>query len=308
MDLRQAVVTLLQKCYKQRSQSGTPDGDMMSFPDSRLKPEDETPLKADGVRAAHPLEPESKQAADASAQERTESLLAAEKRTLEMIAERSRLALTNALVEIKNSENKLRSLRLIVDTIPGLVCTLNAAGEVELLNRQVLEYFGKTTEELKNWATNDAVHPDDLPRLIDAWKHSVETGQPYAHEFRQRRADGVYRWFQSRALPARDTEGHITGWYMLLTDIDDRKKAEEELRRSKAYLTEAQRLSRTGSFGCRLLTGEMFWSEETFRIYGYDRSTQPAVERVLERVHPEDRALVEERIDRAYRDGSTVAG
>jgi transcriptional regulator with GAF, ATPase, and Fis domain len=90
---------------------------------------------------------------------------------------------------------------------------------------------------------------------------------------------------------------------MLLTDIDDRKKAEEELRRSKAYLTEAQRLSRTGSFGCRLLTGEMFWSEETFRIYGYDRSTQPAVERVLERVHPEDRALVEERIDRAYRDG-----
>jgi PAS domain S-box-containing protein len=276
---------------------------MMSFPDSRLKPEDETPLKADGVRAAHPLEPESKQAADASAQERTESLLAAEKRTLEMIAERSRLALTNALVEIKNSENKLRSLRLIVDTIPGLVCTLNAAGEVELLNRQVLEYFGKTTEELKNWATNDAVHPDDLPRLIDAWKHSVETGQPYAHEFRQRRADGVYRWFQSRALPARDTEGHITGWYMLLTDIDDRKKAEEELRRSKAYLTEAQRLSRTGSFGCRLLTGEMFWSEETFRIYGYDRSTQPAVERVLERVHPEDRALVEERIDRAYRDG-----
>jgi PAS domain S-box-containing protein len=249
------------------------------------------------------MESESKQAPDASAQQRTESLLAAEKRTLEMIAERSRLALTNALVEIKNSENKLRSLRLIVDTIPGLVCTLNAAGEVELLNRQVLEYFGKTTEELKNWVTSDAVHPDDLPRLIDAWRHSVETGQPYAYEFRQRRADGVYRWFQSRALPARDTEGRIAGWYMLLTDIDDRKKAEEELRRSKAYLTEAQRLSRTGSFGCRLLTGEMFWSEETFRIFGYDRSTQPAVERVLQRVHPEDRALVEERIDRAYRDG-----
>jgi PAS domain S-box-containing protein len=561
-------------CYKQRSQRET-HGDMMSSPDSRLRPEDETPLKAEGVRAAHPMEPESKQAPDASAQERTESLVAAEQRTLEMIAngaglsevlddlcaaidahapaaasmvclmdldgkqllpaasphvpaaftraitpwpigpnrgscgtaaftkqrviipdisndprwpdeardlalahgfcaawsepliskdgevlgtfclsyaeprtpnsrdlelieaagniariaierERSRLALTNALVEIKNSENKLRTiidtipalawsarpdgsaeffnrrwldyaglsaeeasdwgwtvalhpddrdrlvdywrnligsgeageiearlrrfdgefrwflfragplrdglgqvvkwygtntdlearkraeealrsseqgLRLIVDTIPGLVCTLNAAGEVERLNRQVLEYFGKTSEELKNWATSDAVHPDDLPRLIDAWRHSVETGQPYAHEFRQRRADGVYRWFQSRALPSRDAEGRITGWYMLLTDIDDRKQAEEELRRSEAYLTEAQRLSQTGSFGCGLLTGEMFWSEETFRIYGYDRSTQPAVERVLQRVHPEDRASVQERIDRAYRDG-----
>ncbi len=210
------------------------------------------------------------------------------------------------LEERKRAEEALRSneqsLRLIVDTIPALVCTLNAAGEVELLNRQVLEYFGKTTEELKNWATSDVVHPNDLPRVTETWKRSIETGQPYVLELRQRRADGVYRWFQSRALPARDAEGRIAGWYMLLTDIDDRKKAEEELYRSKAYLTEAQRLSRTGSFGCRLSTGEMFWSEETFRIYGYDRSTQPAVERVLERVHPEDRALVQERMDQANRD------
>src|SRR5258706_14496479 len=136
------------------------------------------------------------------------------------------------------------------------------------------------------------------------WKRSVETGQPHDLELRQRRADGVYRWFQSRALPARDTEGRITGWYMLLTDIDDRKKTEEELHRSKAYLTEAQRLSLTGSFGCRLSTGEMFWSDETFRIYGYDQSTQPAVERVLQRIHRADRALVHERIDHAYRDGN----
>ena len=121
-------------------------------------------------------------------------------------------------------ENEER-FRLIVDTIPGLVCTLNAAGEVELLNRQVLEYFGKTAEELKNWTTSDAVHPGDLPGVIDAWRHAVESGQPYDLELRQRRADGVYRWFHSRALPVRDTEGRITGWYMLLTDIDDRKRA-----------------------------------------------------------------------------------
>jgi PAS domain S-box-containing protein len=141
--------------------------------------------------------------------------------------ERSRLALKNAVVEIRNSENKLRT---IIDTIPGFVCTLSAAGEVELVNRQVLEYFGKTMEELKNWATSNVVHPDDLPRAVDAWKHSIETGQPYDLELRQRRADGVYRWFQSRALPMRDTEGRITGWHMLLTDIDDRKRAEEALR------------------------------------------------------------------------------
>ena len=141
--------------------------------------------------------------------------------------ERSRLALKNAVVEIRNSENKLRT---IIDTIPGFVCTLSAAGEVELVNRQVLEYFGKTMEELKNWATSNVVHPDDLPCVVDSWKHSIETGQPYDLELRQRRADGVYRWFQSRALPTRDTEGRFTGWYMLLTDIDDRKRAEDALR------------------------------------------------------------------------------
>jgi PAS domain S-box-containing protein len=142
--------------------------------------------------------------------------------------------------ERKRAEEALRSneqsLRLIVNSIPGFVCTLSAAGEVELLNRQLLEYFGKTTEELKNWASSDAVHPDDLPRVIDAWMRSIETGQPYDLELRQRRADGVYRWFQSRALPARDTEGRITGWYMLLTDIDDRRLAEDALRANEQSL------------------------------------------------------------------------
>jgi formate hydrogenlyase transcriptional activator len=140
----------------------------------------------------------------------------------------------------KRAEDALRSneqnLRMILDTIPGFVCTLSAAGELELVNRQVLEYFGKTLEELKNWGTSDAVHPDDLPRVIDAWKISVETGQAYVLELRQRRADGVYRWFQSRALPTRDAQGRITGWYMLLTDIDDLKRAEDALRSSAQSL------------------------------------------------------------------------
>jgi len=83
----------------------------------------------------------------------------------------------------------------------------------------------------------------------------------------------------------------------------ERKQADENLRRSEAYLTEAQRLSHTGSFGCTPSTGEMFWSEETFRIYGYDQSTKPTVEHVLQRVHPEDKPLVQEHMDRASREG-----
>src|SRR5499427_1006277 len=123
------------------------------------------------------------------------------------------------------------SWRQIVDNIPGLVATTNAMGEVEFLNRQTLEYFGKTNEELKNWALIGAVHPDDLPRVIEVRKKSIEAGQSYDVEHRCRRADGVYRWFQVRGLPVRDAENKVTAWYLLLTDIDDRKRAEEDLRR-----------------------------------------------------------------------------
>ncbi len=125
-------------------------------------------------------------------------------------------------------------LRQIVDSIPGLVCTMDAAGEIEQLNQPLLEYFGKTPEELRGWKMTDAVHPDDLPEVIKVYTHSVTTGAPYDIEHRCRRADGVYRWFQVRALAVRDTDSNISGWYVLLTDIDDRKRSEDELRRSEA--------------------------------------------------------------------------
>ena len=132
------------------------------------------------------------------------------------------------------------SFRLIVETIPGLVAVMTADGGVEHVNRQVLDYFGRTLEELKQWGTTDAVHPADLPRVTAAWQHAVQTGQPYEFEHRIRRADGEYRWFQSRGLPLRDADGRIVRWYNLLTDIDARKQAEEKLRRSEADLLEAQ--------------------------------------------------------------------
>ena len=130
----------------------------------------------------------------------------------------------------------LHNLRQMVDSIPGLVCTMSPTGELELFNRQILEYFGKAPEELRDWANGDTVHPDDRARVIAAFTHSITSGTPYDIEHRCRRADGVYRWFQVRALPVRDAAGRITGWYVLLTDIDDRKRAEEALRTTESNL------------------------------------------------------------------------
>ena len=138
----------------------------------------------------------------------------------------------------KGAEDALRAsetnLREILDSIPGLVCTLSPAGEMEVTNRPFLEYFGKTLEEMKDWGNSDAVHPDDMPGVVLEFTNSITTGAAYYTEHRCRRADGVYRWFQNSAHPMRDTEGRITRWYCLITDIDDRKRAEDELRRSEA--------------------------------------------------------------------------
>src|ERR1700686_1349614 len=122
-----------------------------------------------------------------------------------------------------------QSLRLIIDRIPGQIAVMTAGGEVELVNRQILEFFGKTTEELQHWATSNAFHPDDILPTIDAWKRALETGQPFEFENRGRRTDGVYRWFHARVRPLRDAEGRIVRWYVLATDIDDRKRSEGEL-------------------------------------------------------------------------------
>jgi len=88
-----------------------------------------------------------------------------------------------------------------------------------------------------------------------------------------------------------------------IMDITERRVTEEAIRRSEAYLAEAQRISRTGSFGCKASSGEMFWSEETFRIFAYDRGTKPAVEAILKRVHPDDKAMVQRQIDSATSQG-----
>jgi PAS domain S-box-containing protein len=126
-----------------------------------------------------------------------------------------------------------RNSRLLVDSIPGLFGLLTAAGDVQFVNRQILEYTGRTLEELKQWGTNDTVHPEDFPAVVQVFTQSIASGSPFEIVWRLRRSDGVYRWFQNNGFPLRDTSGDIVGWCVLLTDIDDRKHAEDALQKSE---------------------------------------------------------------------------
>ena len=132
-------------------------------------------------------------------------------------------------------ENEL-TLRQMVDGISALLAVMTPDGALEIVNRPILDYFGKTLEELKKWSTTDAVHPNDLPGVIADWGQSLKSGQPFDSEHRQRRADGVYRWFHVQGLPVRNAGGHIIRWCVLQTDIDERKRVEEALRESEREL------------------------------------------------------------------------
>ena len=203
----------------------------------------------------------------------------------------------------KRAEEALRaseqSFRLILDGIAGLVAIMAPTGEVEGVNRQVLDYFGKNIEELKGWPSSHAVHPDDRPSVISAWKHSVDTASPYDTDHRLRRADGVYRWFHARGLPLRDAQGGILRWYVLLTDIDERKQAEEKLRRSEADLQEAQRLAQLGSWKLNISSGKVAVSPEVLRRYDVKPEEDiSSPEFWFYRIHPEERARVREHFEK----------
>lgn len=133
--------------------------------------------------------------------------------------------------------------------------------------------------------------------MLEKWRASLATEQPFLHEGRVQRADGEYRWMLHHKIALLDGHGEIVKWYGSSTDIGDRRRAEDQFQRSEVYLAEAQRVSHTGSFGWRISSGEIAWSEETSRIFEFDRNAKPTVDVILQRVHPDDRAFVRETID-----------
>jgi len=145
-------------------------------------------------------------------------------------------ALKKEAVERKRAEEAVRRsedrLRLVIDTLPTLVWSKSPDGSADFLNRRFREYTGLSVEEGLGWGwMMNAFHPED--RLQEEWRAAFAAGQPFEKEARLRRADGAYRRFLVRAAPLRDEQGKVVKWYGKTTDIEDRKRAEDELRKQK---------------------------------------------------------------------------
>lgn len=148
---------------------------------------------------------------------------------------------------LKSQEKRLRD---VVETIPAMTFTALSNGFCTFVNKRWTEYTGLSVEKSSGADWQHATHPEDLVRHSEKWRISVATGQVFEDEARFRRAaDGEYRWFLVRGVPLRDQHGNTIKWYGTLTDIEDRKRAEQErekLRQLEADLAHINRVSTLG--------------------------------------------------------------
>ncbi|NEV01037.1 PAS domain S-box protein [Bradyrhizobium uaiense] len=172
---------------------------------------------------------------------------------------------------------------------------------------RVITYWNRGAEKLFGWKRDEAigkvahvllktVYPAPLGEILEA---SGRAGR-WEGQLIQTTRDGAKVFVESKWILRRDFKGNSIGALESNTDITARKRAEEALRESQAaYLSEAQRLSHTGSFGWDSTTGELTWSEETFRLFEYDNDIKPTLDLAFQRIHPEDRDWVRAALDRA---------
>ena len=194
-----------------------------------------------------------------------------------------------------------RELRDVIETMPSMAWSAAPDGSADFFNERWLAYAGLRADQARGWGWTVAVHPDDLKILVDYWQTIMASGQSGEIEARVRRFDGVYRWFLFRATPSFD-DGRVIKWYGTNTDIEELKRVEGALKRSEAYLAEAQRLTHTGSCAIDGTSREiLYWSEEMFRLFGFDpQQGLPLWDQWVQRIHPEDRDKFNMAGDRTF--------
>lgn len=207
-----------------------------------------------------------------------------------------------------------------IEDIPGFGWSAYPDGRLRFLNPKALDFVGVSAEEMSRIAKLDNhswwslfVHPDDVEGCMARWQHSLATGEPIFEEQRVRRADGTYRWLRDSAIASRDERGRIVAWFATSVDIDDQRKAEAALRESQQQL---QQMIDTvpALIWCASPAGEtsyinkplMYWTG--ISLEGNDPGdTKRFATAIIEAIHPEDRALFQKSLSRAFETGERFA-
>ena len=197
------------------------------------------------------------------------------------------------------------SFQHFAESLPDLVWSAHPSGDTDFYNRSFLDYLGTTLDRVGSWPWAEALHPDDLTRSRRVWQDAHTTGGEFEIEFRIRRYDGQYRWHRGHATPLRDPKGRITRWFGTCTDIDEEKRAADELARGEERLRLALEAGRMGTWDWDLRTGEVAWSDNMAEVHGLpEGGFDGTIEGFRRLVHPDDRYRVEAAIARAIEEQS----
>ena len=208
--------------------------------------------------------------------------------------------LRRSQVDLRDSETEWRE---VFEHNPVMYFMVDASGTVLNVNTFGAAQLGYLPADLAGQSVLGVFLEEDREFVRNSVAVCLETiGQSHTWEIRKIRKDGSLLWVRENAKALRRADDQLIV-LIACEDITERKHAENALQQSEAYLAQAQELSRTGSFGWSVATGEIVWSRETFRIFQCDEATKPSLQFVLERTHPEDRAAVQKTVDQASRDG-----
>ena len=216
------------------------------------------------------------------------------------------VAIADRTAELTAANEDLRRRKEQLDGLfelsPDAVILTDEDFLVLRVNQEFTRMFGYTAEEAAEQWLPDLIVPEEMRDESLKYRALLTSGKRVELEVIRQRKGGARFDVSVVAKKFSLGVGQIAV-YLIYREITERKNAERQLRRSEGYLAEAQRLSHTGSFGWSIPSGELFWSEETFQIFQYEQTTKPTVELFLERIYPEDAALVKQTIERASQDG-----
>jgi PAS domain S-box-containing protein len=200
--------------------------------------------------------------------------------------------------QLRESERQFRTL---ADSIPNLAWCANGDGYITWYNRRWYEYTGTTPEQVEGWGWQSLHDPEVLPKVLEQWRRSIATGEPFEMEFPLRGcADGRFRWFLTRSLPVKDADGKVVSWFGTNTDVTEQREAGEAIRRGEALLTQAVRVAGLGIFEHDHRSDRIEYSPHMRELLGLGKDQEITVASFLQRVVPEDRAALAEAIHRAH--------
>src|SRR6202021_1109965 len=216
-----------------------------------------------------------------------------------------------ATIDITDQEQRLEALRqseLYLAEGQRLAhqgsWSFNPAGYYDFWSEELFRVYGfdpaRGAPTLEQYLS--AVHPEDREFMSRTIQEMLAQGLVCDVTKRIVRPGGGVRYIRCVGVPVLD-KGLLKSIFGTAIDVTEQEHLTQELQRREAYLAEAQKLSRTGSFGWNVDSGEIFWSEETFRIFEFDRAVKPSLELVLQRTHPEDRAVVRQFVEHVRYDG-----